>query len=121
MGNRIKGETMQTIHLQFELSKRPRDSEGNILPLDFLEKERLEAYIYGRLPTSNEPVEKWLFIDDIIREVRPRLPSEKAYNYYFENDYRNALRRLERRGVIVSNRYARGWFVKKRYAYALPF
>jgi len=112
---------METIHLSFEISKRPRDESGGILPLDFLDKECLEASICAVIPTYGEPVEKWLFIDDIIRDVRPRLPDHKRYNYYFERDYKNALRRLERRGVILSNRYARGWFVKKRYAYALPF
>lgn len=112
---------MQTIHLSFAISKRPRDAEGKILPLDWLGKEQLEAHIVAVLPTLQQPVEKWLFIDDIIRDLRPRLPDEKAYNYYFEKDYKNALRRLERRGAIISNRYVRGWFVKKRYAYGLPF
>jgi len=112
---------MQTIHLSFEISKRPRDANGAILPLDFLDKECLEAAICAVIPAYGESEKNWLFIDDIIRDVRGRLPDHKRYNYYFERDYKNALRRLERRGVIVSDRYKRGWFVKKRYAYALPF
>lgn len=102
-------------HLQF--SYRVPDE-----PLSAEDKTLLEFAIEAVIPTAHDtPPEKWFFIDDIIRQCRPRFPDEKKYNYFYENDFKNALRRLERRGTTTSNLYIRGWFKKRRYAYALPF